>query len=109
MSKLEARYKISDNRTTSYFTIDYANRDKTYTSHSTGLPSTFSSRSITDRYDYSRLGIKAKTIIYLDKKLKTDITLAIQNRDYEDYNISGLSDFDYQQIDLSNGWSYKKD
>lgn len=111
--KLEARYKtkykISDKKTTSYFTMDYTLRDKTYVSHSTGLPGTFSSQSIEDRYDYTRLGVDAKTIIYLNKKLKTDIKLAIQNRDYEDYNISGLSNFDYQQIELTNGWSYKKD
>ena len=73
------------------------------------MPGTFASQSIEDRYDYSRLGIKAKTNIYLDKQLKTDNTLAIQSRDYHDYDISGLSDFDYQQIDLSNGWSYEKD
>lgn len=113
MSKLEARYrsryKIGDNRTISYFSLEYADRDKTYISHATGLPGTFSSQSIEDRYDYSRVGIKAKTNIYLDKQLKTDITLAMQNRDYEDYNISGLSNFDYQQVDLSNGWSYEKD
>ena len=112
-SKLEARYRtryeIADKKTISYLTFDYVDRDKTYVSHATGLPGTFSSQSIDDRYDYSRLGIEAKTRIYLDKKLKTDISLAIQNRDYQDYNIPGLSDFDYQQIDLSNGWSYEKD
>ena len=113
MSKLEARYrtryKIADNKTISYLSLEYADRDKTYVSHATGLPGSFASQSIEDRYDYSRLGVKAKTNIYLDKKLKTDITLEIQSRDYQDYNIPGLSDFDYQQIDLSNGWSYQKD
>ena len=112
-TKLEARYrkkyKIADNRTISYFSIDYTDRDKTYVSRSTGLPGTFSSQDIEDRYDYSRLGIKAKTNIYLDKKLKTAITLAIQDRDYQDYDISGLSNFDYRQFDLSNDWSYERD
>ena len=113
VGKLDARYKtkyeIAGKKATSHLMVDYKHRDKTYVSRSTGQIGTFSGNDIRDRYDYDAWGLEAKTTVNLTKALKTSLQLDFLDKDYEDYNSPGLSNFDYDQIGLNNDWSYKID
>lgn len=52
-------------------------------------------------------GAEAKTAVYLTPQLKTALEINVLAKDYNDSNIVGLSNLDYDQVELSNDWNYK--
>ena len=109
---LDGRYKkkhmLAGKTASSQFSIRYSNRDKTYVQRSTGQIGTFAGQQIKDRYDNSAWGAKAKTTLSLNKQVKTGLALDYQNKNYDDLNIAGLSNLDYDQFELSNHWGYQQ-
>ncbi len=108
-ARYKTRYKIGDKKTTSHVTVEYKNRDKTYVARSTGQVGTFSGEDIGDRYDYESWSLEAKTSVYFTRALNVGLQLDLLDKDYEDYDIAGLSNLDYDQIELTNDWSYRID
>lgn len=112
-AKLDGRYKtkyeLFGKKATSYVKARYTHKDKTYVARSTGLVATDSGNDISDRYDYDSWKVDAKTTVSLTKALMVGLQLEYKKKDYEDYNISGLSNLDYEQIGLTNDWEYKID
>lgn len=112
-AKLDGRYKtkyeLAGKEAVSQVKVKYTHQDKTYVARSTGLIATDSGNNISDRYDYDSWAVDAKTTVSLTKVLKAGLQLEYKNKDYEDYNIAGLSDLDYDQIGLTNDWEYKID
>jgi len=112
-TKLDARYKtkyeLAGKDAVSQVNIEYKYKDKTYVARSTGLVGTDSGLDISDRYDYDSWKIGAKAMVSLNKALKVGLELDYIIKDYEDYNIAGLTDLDYDQIGLTNDWQYKID
>jgi len=112
-AKLDARYKtkyeLAGKKAMSYVKVEYKHKDKTYVIRSTGLVGTYTGRDISDRYDYDQWGVDAKTTVSLNKALDVGLQLKYKNKDYEDYNITGLSNLDYEQVSLTNDWLYAVD
>jgi hypothetical protein len=86
--------------------IKYKQKDKTYVSRSSGEVGTFSGTTIEGRYDYSDWELKTKTKLKLSRSIDTTFKVRLNDRNYEDYAINGLSNFDYLQWSLANEWSY---
>jgi len=105
--KYKKRYTISGKKAYSHLIVKYANKNKTYVQRSTGEVATFSGQNNENRYDYDSWGAEAKTAIYLSKQLKTGLEINVLSKDYNNSNIVGLSNLDYDQIELSNDWNYK--
>lgn len=105
--RYRTRYKISDKRTRSTIDLSYYQRDKTYVSHSTGVVGTFSGQSIADRYDYGSVVADIDTRIKLSKTKLTTLGIKLTNKDYQDFNIAGLSNLDYRQFEIYNLWQFK--
>lgn len=112
-AKLDGRYKVkyelAGKKTVSHVNIEYKYNDKTYVARSTGQVGTDSGNDISDRYDYDSWKVEVKTAVSLNKVLKVGLQLDYKIKDYEDYNIAGLSDLDYEQFGLTNDWKYKID
>jgi len=112
-AKLDGRYKtkyeLAGKQATSYVKIKYTHHDKTYVARSTGLVATDSGNDISDRYNYDAWAVDAKTTVSLNDALNVGLQLKYKNKDYEDYNIVGLSNLDYEQVGLTNDWQYTID
>jgi hypothetical protein len=112
-AKLDGRYRtkyeLAGKEATSHIKVGYTHKDKTYVARSTGLIGTDSGNNISDRYDYDSWEVEAKTAVNLTEALEVGLQLEYKNKDYEDYNIAGLSNLDYELIGLTNDWKYKID
>ncbi len=107
--RYRSEYKVSDNRTRSTISLAYNQRDKTYVSHSTGAVGTFAGQSIADRYDYDSIVADMDTRFTLSKATDTTVGVKLTDKDYHDYSIPGLSNFDYSQLEISNLWEFEYD
>ncbi|MEH6825456.1 MAG: hypothetical protein V7629_16240 [Motiliproteus sp.] len=105
------RYKVAHSlwgsKARTSLSLNYGGLDKTYVSRSSGQVGTFSGQRIDDRYDYRQWDAQAKTRVKLSKPLATGLRLKLRGRDYEDYQIAGLSDLDYRQLTLANDWTFR--
>ena len=109
---MRGRYKtghqLLNKKFKSELNVDYGFKDKTYVSRSTGTVGVFSGQKISDRYDYEYWKISGKSAIQLTKGIKTGLELTFQQKEYDDQNILGLSNLDYEQIGLTNSWKLKQ-
>ncbi len=107
---VDARYRkkheIAGKRAYSSVLLKYGIRDKTYVSRTTGMIGTSGGQEIRDRYDYKYWAAKAKTSIKITKPLKVELELDYLDKDYDHPSVSGLSNLDYRQLELSNDWKY---
>jgi len=107
-----AQYKhetlINDKKAQLLIDGGYSVKDKTYVSRFTGEVGTFGGQDISDRYDYDSWDAKGKFSIMLNEHVGTGLALKYRSRDYEDFDIDGLSNLDYDQLFVSNDWTYKQ-
>lgn len=108
---LDARYKknytISGKKAFSHLIVSYKDKNKTYVQRSTGQVGTFSGSRIENRYDYDAWGAEAKTAVYFTDALRIGLEVNYLNKDYNDPNVVGLSNLDYDQVTFSNDWNYE--
>ena len=81
--------------------------DKTYVSHTTGNIGTFGGQDLSDRYDYQWWSTSGSLSKKITRRLTANFGSKMLVRDYEDYDISGLSNFDYRQLTFSTRWRYR--
>ncbi|MCG8016383.1 MAG: hypothetical protein JAY97_09230 [Candidatus Thiodiazotropha sp. 'RUGA'] len=109
---LGAMYKqnmeIHNKKSTVQVEAGFKLKDKTYVSRFSGDVGEYGGNDISDRYDYNSFSLNASFDLRITKKLITEIGLKHRNRDYEDFNITGLSNLDYSQYYLTNDWTYKQ-
>ena len=86
LEKKEFEYRLS---------TDWTDRDKNYVSRTTGEDATFGGESITDRYDYEQLNLDAEISYRTANRHRLRARYQNRSKDYADYSIPGLSDFDY--------------
>ncbi len=109
-SKLSLKYKDTIGkkmRSKLILSANIGTFDKTYVSHTTGNIGTFSEQDISDRYDYQWWSTSASLSKKITKRLTANFGSEILLRDYEDYDIAGLSNFDYRQLTFSTRWHYR--
>lgn len=99
-------HKMFDLKTRSQVIFRYRNSDKTFVSKNTGEVATFAGESIADRYDRTEIEVYGNSKIYLNKRVDTRIRYSLLTRDYKDFAIVGLSNFDYTLWEVSNEWVY---
>jgi len=108
--KLDGRYKkeykIGGKKAFSHLVVNYADKNKTYVKRATGQVATYSGKSLANRFDYDAWGGEIKTAVYLTQKLRTGLEINYLNKDYDDLNISSLSNLDNEELTLSNDWNY---
>jgi len=109
-SKLSLKYRDTiGEKMKSKLTLsaDIGTFDKTYVSHTTGNIGTFSGQDLSDRYDYQWWSTSASLSKKITRRLTANFGSEMLVRDYEDYDIAGLSNFDYRQLTFSTRWRYR--
>jgi hypothetical protein len=89
--------------------LQFGRRDKTYVSRTTGNIAQWSNESIGDRYDYTFYGLDSDLGWAPNKANSFTVNLDYSGRDYEDFNISTLSNLDYSAYTLGLNWKHKFD
>ena len=109
-SKFSLKYKdkIGDKiQSTLSLTANIGVFDKTYISHTTGNIGTYSDQDLSDRYDYQWWSTSASISKKITRRLTANFGSEMLVRDYEDYDIAELSNFDYRQLTFSTRWRYR--
>lgn len=88
-------FKIDDNKFAYRLSTDWVDRNKNYVSRTTGEDATFGGESIVDRYDYEQLNLNAEISYQTEARHRLRARYQRRDKDYEDYSIPGLSNFDY--------------
>lgn len=109
--KVDGRYRkkhtLFDKKATSHILLSYQDFNKTYVARSTGKIGTFSLQTIEDRYDYGTFGAEARTSLTLNKQIRTGLRLNFLHKNYQDFDLPGLSNLDYDQYRIRNDWNYR--
>ena len=88
-------FEVNEKRFKYRLSTDWIDRDKNYVSRTTGEDATFGGESITDRYDYQQLNLNAEISYRTQNKTRLRARYQRRDKDYEDFSIPGLSNFDY--------------
>jgi len=109
---MRGRYKTThqllNKKMKSQVSVDHGFKNKTYVSRTTGKVGVFSGQKISDRYDYEYWKVNGESAIQLTKGIRTGLELTFLQKNYDDQNILGLSNLDYEQIGLTNSWKFKQ-
>ncbi len=89
-------FEANDEKFGYRLSADWVDRDKNYVSRTTGEDATFSGESIVDRYDYEQLNLNAEISYRTENKTRFRARYQRRDKDYEDFSIPGLSNFDYK-------------
>lgn len=104
---LSSRFKIAKQKFKYKLSADYRSKDKTYVSKTTGLVATFAGQSIADRYDSTQLnylgGLSYQPTSYLD----FEISYQTRTKEYQTFEIDGLSNLDYTRQRYVLGMKYR--
>ena len=106
--QFKTKYKVMGKGVMSKLGVESGFKDKTYVSRTTGKVGLSGGEKIEDRYDYAYWKLGASSSIKVTKKLKSTLGVSYNNKSYDDQNIVGLSNLDYEQTGLLNTWSYKE-
>lgn len=109
-SKFSLKYKdrIGDKiKSTLNLSANIGVYDKTYVSHTTGNIGTYGGQDLSDRYDYQWWSTSASISKKITRRLTANFGSEILVKDYEDYDITGLSNLDYRQLTFSTRWRYR--
>jgi hypothetical protein len=100
---LKHDFKIFKRKFDYKFSMDHRTKDKTYVNKVTGLVATFGGVSIADRYDSTQNNYGAQLSYKPYRYLKYILDYEQKNKAYQEYEIAGLSNFDYgqQKVDLT--------
>jgi len=106
--RYKTNHQLLNKKMKSQVSVDYGFKNKTYVSRTTGKVGVFSGQKISDRYDYEYWKVNGESAIQLTKRINTGLGLTFQQKNYDDQNILGLSNLDYEQIGLTNSWKFKQ-
>jgi hypothetical protein len=90
-----SKFKLGDNKFDYKLSTDWTDRDKNYVSRTTGEDATFAGESIVDRYDYVSNNLNAEVSFRTKQKTRFRLSYQQRDKDYENFSIPGLNDFDY--------------
>ena len=88
-------FEIDDNKFAYRLSADWVDRNKNYVSRTTGEDATFGGESIVDRYNYEQRNLNAEISYQTEARHRLRARYQRRDKDYEDYSIPGLSNFDY--------------
>ncbi|PCJ49547.1 MAG: hypothetical protein COA74_05155 [Gammaproteobacteria bacterium] len=102
----KSKFKVKKKKYKYNFSVDYNKLDSTYISRFTGVEAELSGIALGDRYDANL--INANTELSFKTKNKSKFSLGYQYRDknYQFYDVVGLSNLDYSHQKLSLDYSY---
>ena len=100
--KVQKRKKKYQGRNQRIFNLKYEQFDKTYVSRLSGGLSSYAGTQLNKRYNYQQFTTQYEQHINLSKKSQWQYELAYKNKDYENYANAGISDLDYQALNIEN-------
>ncbi len=102
------RFKLFGKRSRYRLQAEYDYKDDSFVSRSTGRIATAAGgENLADRFDSTTWGLSGKVLTRLNRRITTGLELAYRQKDYEDFDIVGLSDLDYAEVSLVNDWAYR--
>ncbi len=104
--KLKKRKKKYLGRNQRLFNLKYEQLDKTYVSRLSGGLSSYAGTLLNKRYNYQQLSTQYEQHINLSKRSQWQYELAYKNKDYENYANAGISDLDYQALNIENRFQH---
>ncbi len=94
-SGYESEFELNKRKFKYELSADWTDKDKNYVSRTTGEDATSGVESIVDRYDYDMTNLNAEISFRTEQKTRYRLSYQQRDKDYEDFSIPGLSDFDY--------------
>jgi len=91
----ESKFELKKKKFNYELSADWTDKDKNFVSRTTGEDATSGGESIVDRYDYDMTNLNAEISFKSEKKTRYRLRYQQRDKDYEDFSIPGLSDFDY--------------
>jgi len=104
---LKSKFKIGKQKFRYKIAANYRSKDKTYVSKTTGLVATFGGQSIADRYDSTQLNYSAELTYKAHELLNFELLYQARNKEYQAFDIPGLSNLDYDHGRYRLGMVYK--
>lgn len=101
--KFRSKFGSKKNRVSYRIFGNYNKTDSTYISKFTGVEAAFAGVSLGDRYDADIFNIGTIFSIKTDNKTKLDFGFSHREKQYESYNLVGLSNLDYSHNSLRLG------
>ncbi len=83
--------------------LDYTIFDLVYIDNDTGEPGVFNGVSIADRFDSSYLDASARFEHRTEADTRFELGLQFRDKDYENFDVAGLSDLDYRHQSIFFG------
>ncbi len=102
------KFKLFGKRSRYRLKAEYSYKNDSFVSRATGRIATAAgSESLADRFDSDKWTIAGKVSTRLTRRVTTGVELKYQVKDYQDFNIAGLTDLDYEEFSLLNDWAYR--
>ncbi len=101
------KYNGRSKNAPSEFKINVKNSNKTYVSRLSGGLSTFSGKSLDNRYDFKLLKTHWKKQKNIQKHLSWQYQVQYKIKDYQNFNTINISDMDYQSVNFENTFFHK--
>lgn len=103
----KSKFKIFNRKFKYKLGVSYRTQDRTYVSKRTGLVATFDGESIADRYDSSQINYNGRLSYKPYPYLEFEVTYQDREKTYQEFEIPGLSNFDYQHGKVILGMNYE--
>ncbi len=101
------KFKLFGKRSRYRLKAEYDYKDDSFVSRATGRIATAAGESLADRFDSAKWGVSGKISTRLNRSVSSGLELAYRQKNYEDFNVIGLSDLDYAEFSLVNDWAYR--
>ncbi len=102
------KFKLFGKRSRYRLKAEYDYKDDSFVSRATGrIATAVGGESLADRFDSVKWGVSGKISTRLNRSVSSGLELAYRHKDYEDFNVIGLSDLDYAEFSLVNDWAYR--
>ncbi|GAB1264849.1 hypothetical protein NBRC116492_16580 [Aurantivibrio infirmus] len=84
--------------------LNYDHFDNVFVDRTTGRLARFNGVEVSDRFDYSAPGFLISTVIPLSEEADFILEIDGNDRSYEDYNLPGLANLDFQEVEIDLGF-----
>ena len=105
--RLKDQFAIGEANFKYQIAADYQFEDKTYVNKRTGFVGVFAGESIADRYDYDQQTYFAELIYMQNSIFEYGASYQQRSKSFEELEIPGLSNLDYDHQKFTAGFEYK--
>jgi hypothetical protein len=103
----ELRYQTGKKTRPTGVEVGFKQFDKTYVSRLQGSTATYSGVSLDNRYNFQQVDVTAYTTFKVKKRMYNKITAYLTSKNYTDYDLPAITDYDYNSMKLKNSFMHK--